>query len=232
MASVRMTNELRYKIRIAAREAYEMAHPVPQPSSDFIAALRHAIYNSPIQTYYREMTSRAETMGIDKTHKNGTRLLVPCERRDPITQIELRKAEGTTFNDMNIKLEMPLKNYLVNPELKRDWGHEVIYIDDLREAEKTEILENFNQLRASVSDHHEKESEYNIQIDKLLDSCTTLKQLLEIWPAAESLVPSDKIQKMHVKVTRKQRAQQIREEISFDPSVANQTVLTAKMLGG
>jgi len=61
---------------------------------------------------------------------------------------------------------------------------------------------------------------------------TTLKQLLEVWPAAESLVPADKIQKMHVKVTRKQKAAQIKEEISFDPTVANQAVLTAKMLGG
>ena len=232
MASVRMTNELRYKVRIAAREAYEMAHPEPQPSSDFLEALRHAIYDSPIQTYYREMTSRAKIMGIDKTYKNASRRILPCERRDLITKIELRKAVGTTYNEIILSLDMPLNNYLVNPELKRDWGREVIYIDDLREAEKTEILEKFNQLRASVSDHHEKEGAYNDQIDKLLNSCTTLKQLLEIWPAAESLVPSDKIQKMHVKVTRKQKAQQIAEEISFDPSVANQTVLTAKMLGG
>jgi len=73
---------------------------------------------------------------------------------------------------------------------------------------------------------------YKQSIRNLLDKCSTLKQLLEIWPAAESLVESDKLAQMHVKVTRKQRAQQVREEIDFDPTLANQTVLTAKLLGG
>ena len=49
-------------------------------------------------------------------------------------------------------------------------------------------------------------------------------------PAAESLVDSAKLSQMHVKVTRKQRAEQIKQEINFDPTVANQTVLTAKLL--
>ena len=84
-----------------------------------------------------------------------------------------------------------------------------------------------------LSQEHDVAREtYERSIRDLVTRCTTLKQLLEIWPAAESLVPTDKIQKLHTKVTRIERATQIKEEIRFDPTIANQAVLTAKMLGG
>ncbi len=73
--------------------------------------------------------------------------------------------------------------------------------------------------------------EYRGTIEDLLDNCNTLKQLLEVWPAAENLVPQELLSKMHEKVTRQQKARTIREKIEFDADAANQIVLTAKLMG-
>jgi hypothetical protein len=37
---------------------------------------------------------------------------------------------------------------------------------------------------------------------------------------------------MYTKISRKQRAQEIKEEINFDDSLVNEIVLTAKLVGG
>jgi hypothetical protein len=90
----------------------------------------------------------------------------------------------------------------------------------------------FETFQDTVIEWKKASRNYNGSISDLLENCSTLKQLLEIWPAAESLVESEKLAKMHVKVSRKERAQQIKDEICFDPTIANQAVLTAKLLGG
>jgi hypothetical protein len=38
--------------------------------------------------------------------------------------------------------------------------------------------------------------------------------------------------RMYTKINRKQRAQEIKEEINFDDALVNEIVLTAKLVGG
>ena len=47
----------------------------------------------------------------------------------------------------------------------------------------------------------------------------------------ETFVPQEKIQAMHVKMTRAKVAQQIEEDIEFDSSLTKQVALTSKLLG-
>ena len=111
------------------------------------------------------------------------------------------------------------------------WNTPTFYVEDLDLNFIPEVRENFDALVEAKAKHNKELRDYRASIRDLLDKCTTLKQLLEIWPAAESLVPSESIQKLHEKVTRKAKAEQIKEEIQFDPTIANQAVLTSKMLG-
>ena len=239
MASVRMTNELRHDIRRKAEEAYELANPQPKPNNEFVAAVRDAVINSPEQTYLRDIRNLGEERGVDKDTRYGQNIL-PHSPREAVTGIDLRiktlagviSRHDRDYKDTTIKFDTPLTNYLVLDNDRHRWGDPTVWINDLRVEDKTQIIEYFDAHQKADEEYRVARRTYESSICDLVASCTTLKQLLEVWPAAESLVPSDKIQKMHVKVTRAQRAQQVKEEISFDPTIANQAVLTAKMLGG
>ena len=76
-------------------------------------------------------------------------------------------------------------------------------------------LKSRNSLKISFL--HKKSGTKLLDLQKiirdLLEQCTTLKQYRSM-AAAESLVDSEKLSQMHVKITRKQRAEQIKQEIN------------------
>jgi hypothetical protein len=239
MASVRMTNELRHDIRRKAEEAYELANPRPKPNNEYVAAVRAAIVDSPEQTYLRDIKKLGEEREVDASTRYGQNIL-PHTPRESVTGIDLRiktlagvvSRHNNDYKDVTIKFDTPLTNYLVVDGDRHRWGDPTVWINDLRVEDKTQIIEYFDAHQKADEDYTMSRRNYESSIHDLVNNVTTLKQLLEIWPAAESLIPNDKIQKMHVKVTRAQRAAAIKEEVCFDPTIANQAVLTAKMLGG
>jgi hypothetical protein len=235
MASVRMTHELRMQIRHNSESAYDTANPKPQPSNEYIDKVRSAIVNSPEQKFLKDMAEIGEQRGLKAHHGRN---VLPRHNRDDITAVSLRSFKNTEeqrindYSEQTITFNTPMSKYWVTEETNVRWGNPTVYVQDLAKDDAREVLEMYNKHEQDLEDWHEAKRNYDGQIYGLLDKCTTLKQLLDIWPAAESLVPSEKLQKMHVKVTRKERAEQVKEEINFDPSVANQTVLTARLLGG
>ena len=232
MASVRMTHELRMQIRRNAENAYDLSNPEPKPNTEFVSKVREAIYNSPPQRFLQKMSDEGIAMGLNNM---ANRSPLPVINKDPVTGIDLRKVKhgnGRDYDETAVQFDTPLNQYWVTAHEHTRWGNPVFYVDDVREEDKLDLTEKFDAFQENVKQWRSAKYDYEGQIKELVDNCTTLKQLLEIWPAAESLVPSDKLAKMHVKVTRKERAQQVKEEINFDPSIANQTVLTAKLLGG
>lgn len=79
--------------------------------------------------------------------------------------------------------------------------------------------------------YNEKYQHFTKSIDSVLEQCNTVKQLLEVWPGAEALLPNDVIQKLHTKVTRKVDAEKVRDLSQFDADAANQVLLTSSLLG-
>lgn len=231
MASVRMTQQMRTNIRDRAEVAYTTANPKPQPSTEFCDAVKQAVTNSPEQKFYEQILQIGTARGLDKRY--GTNIL-PFQNKEEVVAIDLRLAKPEMKSDYEqhtIKFSTSIKPYLVIEQSYNRWGNPNVYVNDLDAATQTEIKKQFEDLLATQKEWEEAFWTYKKSIRDLLEQCTTLKQLLEVWPAAESLVDSDKLSQMHVKVTRKERAEQIKREISFDPTVANQTVLTAKLLG-
>jgi len=238
MASVRMTNELRIDIQRAAQKAYELSNPEPSPSNAYIELVRNAVINDPGQTFMRSILNQGNLLGLDSRY--GYKV-IPTKPRDIVSAINLRittlagamsGARSNDYKETTIRFASPLVDFLLLNQEQMHWGVPNMYINDFRDEDKSEIIEQFENLRTAEEAHATSQNQYNRSISNLVNECTTLKQLLEVWPAAESLVPANKIQKLHTKVTRIERAKQIKEEISFDPTFANQTVLTAKLLGG
>lgn len=234
MASVRMTSELRNTIRRNADKAYTLSNPEPKPNNEYIALVVQAAVNEPAQKFLREMKTKGEELSLKDDERYGGNVL-PLKSAQPLTQLILRCVDDDNlrrrdYKESYINLNTPLKDYLqVSPTTYRD---PILWIEDCRHDEQTKLREHFEAYRTSKAKWHGAENDYRSSIANLVNKCTTLKQLLEVWPAAESLVPHDKIQQMHTKVTRADRAATIKEEVCFDPTIANQAVLTAKMLGG
>lgn len=224
MASVRITNNLRDEIFRAAKKAYTLAHPQVEASTNFVSLVKQAVQNSPQQKYLRHCVEKGVEMGIDKQKEGQT--LMPKEA-EGITRVRLGRTEEPGWCEIKFNTPIEFLTSKTNPYYRDS----TIYIDDLAPQDQPEILDLFLKLREDEREHYSNSSDYHQSIRDLLDKCTTLKQLFEIWPAAESLVDQKYIQKMHTKVTRVKRAEQIKEEINFDPTIANQAVLTAKMLG-
>lgn len=234
MASVRMTNELRLDIRRNAERAYELANPEPAPSTEYIDRVRRAVVDSPIQKFLKEMAEIGEERGLTQTKVTS---VLPRPNNEAITGVALRRMSTDAqkhrdYDSHTIRFSTQMHKYYVTEETYSRWGDPTVYIEDFSDNDRLEVNDLFTKLQADHDAWHEARRAYENSIGRLLENVTTLKQLLQIWPAAESLVPNDKIQKMHVKVTRAQRAAAIKEEVSFDPTIANQAVLTAKMLGG
>jgi len=237
MASVRMTNELRTDIQRAADKAYRLSNPEPSPSNAYIELVRHAVINDPGQTFMRSMLNQGNLLGLDSRY--GYQVL-PSKPKENVTAVDLRittlagamSGGRNNYKETTIRFASPIVDFLLLNQDQLRWGVPHMYINDFRDEDKSEIIEKFENHRTAEEAHATSQNQYNRSISNLVEQCTTLKQLLEIWPAAESLVPANKIQRLHTKVTRIERAKQIKEEISFDPTFANQTVLTAKLLGG
>ena len=234
MASVRMTNELRYDIRRNAENAYDLANPEPRPSTEYVNRVRQAIEKSPVQKFLKEMAELGEERGLKELKGEN---ILPRPNNDPITGVVLRRVNINAshyrdYEQHTINFTTQMHKYFVTEETYNRYGKPNVYIEDLADEDRLEVDDLFDKLEADHNEWRTSRQNYERSIRDLLDNVTTLKQLLEVWPAAESLVPPEKIQKMHTKENRKQQAKRVREEINFDPTVANQAVLTAKMLGG
>ena len=229
MASVRMTNDLRADICRAAESAYKKANPTPKPSTEFVEMVKAAVISSSKQQYLQKCIDMAKELDIN------------CEstipKIDSTSEIQLTKDtvpddrghRRHSKEELKMRFATPI-TWLKAPN-NSSWYSPQVDIADLPLDKQTNITEKFDGLKGRLAEHHEKERNYNYSIQDLTGQCTTLKQLLDIWPGAESLIPPDKLQKMHTKVTRKERAAQIKSDVSFDPSIANQTILTAKLMG-
>lgn len=229
MASVRMTNTLRNDIFRAAEEAYKTANPQPVPSTEFVDTVKQTIEMSLPNRSHRQFILDAQKNGLASRPFQENNL--PALRE--IEQIRLiDRVQPNEERECEIRFTTPMEIASIAYRTSNfSWDTPRFHVQDLDLAYQTEVSKHLESFNERWAEHRQATADYRASIRDLLDKCTTLKQLLEIWPAAESLVPQNAIQKLHEKVTRKARAEQIKEEINFDPTIANQAVLTSKMLG-
>ena len=237
MASVRLSQEMRTRILSRAMDAFEVANPKWKPSNDFQSKLKAAVTESTFQKVARQIRdiiseNSVSGLGLEKMGPEDYRFTSLTIKRPATDQEKTDRRTQWNEDHMELTVEFDTPISLWNKPGHYNSYNCELWVNDLDNEHRTEILEYVNEAHTSRHDRDDAEKQYREQITALLQNCNTLKQLLETWPAAENLVDQEAISKMHEKVTRVSAAKQRRESVNFDADAANQMVLTAKLVGG
>lgn len=222
MASVRLTNELRSLIHSNAMEAFNLAKPEPQPPIDLNDKIRAAIVRS------RPFQALKNIHDLCATHSAFDSLGGRPDKIKPqdVTRIYLKNI-GEREDSLLLEFMPPLRVYAEN-----HWGTLEFSFVELNPDDIAELRQPLTDVCNAIAQNNLDRREYSTKINSLLNQCTTVKQMLTVWPAGESFVPSQSMSRMYEKVTRIERAKQIKEEVEFDDTLVNEVVLTAKLVGG
>lgn len=255
MASVRMTDKLRNDILNSALHSFDLANPNITTPTTTADAVKKAIEDMPQQQYakrihklYKEEFTHLEGKFIFNDEVRKTSVIrgnyetvflesynIPASKEISTVVFHLPHPDNPgprRSRSVAITLPTPVEIALASKRAANFYGGQIdMTIEQLRVEDQTRIKESVTALFDQRKAQKDKRTEYSSQISKLLENVNTVKQLLEAWPAAETLLPPETARKMHMKVTRAQKAKQIKEKINFDSTVANQTILTAKILG-
>jgi len=237
MASVRMSQDMRSRILQRAVDAFQTANPEWKASNEFQSKVKRYINSSKHQNTAKQIDAilkankptglGLQKLGTKKEKYTEVHLKRPATAAEKANNLVQWNSEDMT---LTVEFDSPV-TWHTCPDRYSD-KNMCFTIDSFDEEHQTEIQEFMDSALKEKQEHKDKFLVYRTQIQQLLENCNTLKQLLETWPAAESLVDQDHIEKMHTKVTRASAAKQRRESVSFDADAANQAVLTAKLVGG
>lgn len=234
MASVRLSRDLRSTIRRNAMQAFDVSTPEPQFATDDINFLVDSVLQSDSQATLGAIAQSYDTVPKMRSSWSNhlPRQLKPAFGFEPPSETRVNRitfileprneANGhRTTVDLNRSVHMYSAHNTAEVPI-------AVFRDPAERARVVKILDTYEK---RYQDYKDSRSNYHATIDRLLDECTTLKQFLQAWPAGKSFVPQDKINELHTKVTRIQKARQIKEDINFDDTVVNKVVLTAKLMG-
>ena len=220
MASVRMTGILRQEIRRNAMNAFDKANPEVEFNSAFADKIINAYQNSPVQKFWLETKEARE------------KILPAPDKRDNIVASTANKLvvimgeESFTLEDLNFVALHPSQSYDGYYSDKPE-----INLDQVDSRLSAQVLDEYKVFKAQKETRNYQRESYRNGIYDLTSKCTTVHRMLDVEPSMETFVPQEKIQAMHVKMTRAKVAQQIEEDIEFDSSLTKQVALTSKLLG-
>ena len=228
MATVRMTQQMASSISRKAMEKWETANPSPSALPEFKQFVRGAVQRMPILAFVKEFGDKPEVQAAAKHNTNLTNYisgLIEETEHSKVYIEHIPQSNGETFNlpmDFDTPVRLPGQNSYRTPDL---------HIDMFTADDKAELTRKANVARAQEDQWTQQRRAFQTSINQIIDSCNTVKQLLDVWPAAEKLLDAEVIQRLHTKVTRKIDADAVRQRANFDPDQANQVLLTSSLLG-
>jgi len=216
MASVRLSHDLRNRIQRAARAAYNKATVEPNMDTATIELIWRGIVEHP--THIALTNFVAEHAGSIEDLYERT---IGQRSTDKLCIFD--NIKGRT----DIKLPTVRKSWIT-----RGYNEHAIFLRHLHltEEEKLNISDKLTKLNNDRETADENQKNYNKQISNLLESCNTLKQLLDTQPSMKEFVPEDLLHQMHRKVTRESQARERREIAKVDGDLINRVVLTSKLV--
>lgn len=234
MATVRLSQQLSRDLLKTAEEKYKTSNPEPHQSPELLSELREALNNVPV---FKDIETLMGSIHVTNAEGTIGGILSGLEKKDVtdlrITGITKHKAAiseefGEVTNTAGINVELP------TPVKLPAGGGYLNYRIDISMFSPTVRDSLHTKIAAAIDAQDEwntKFVEFSKSIDSVISQCNTVKQLLEVWPTAEKLLPADVIQKLHTKVTRKIDADKVRDLSQFDADAANQVLLTSSLLG-
>lgn len=232
MATVRLSQQLHRQLLDAAKEKYKVTNPEPNQSPELITLLRSGLQSMPAVTALNVLLA---TPTIQNEMAIKSEISHALNRADStnVTEIRVhnitkhaRYAETGDPTDIYCELDTP-----VQLPYGGSYGSYDVSIDSFDITIRDELHSILATAIDNTADYQEKFHHFAKSIDSVLEQCNTIKQLLEVWPGAEALLPNEVIQKLHTKVTRKVDAEKVRDLSQFDADAANQVLLTSSLLG-
>ena len=235
MASVRMTGILREEIMRNAMNAFDKANPEIKYRPKHINEIIDNFTSLPMQQFWKQTYVKATKLYSDQKIKNwsGEDNIVVGEISEFKCLLEKPVAEG---NDKWISFTVsecpkflgyhPSKNLGENSYYNRLKIH-LTKADDLYHK----VYADYKDVAEKINNRNEARRKYQNGIRELTNKCTTVHRMLDVEPSMETFVPPEKIQAMHIKMTRAKVAEHIEENIEFDSSLTKQVALTSKLMG-
>lgn len=215
MATVRMSQRLLSEIRQKARDKFTLVNPkkeYPEPDTYYDQNIAPKVnkamedFNATMEGIRIANTKQVDTIVFKSTNPKETDRYArtksyTCHFATPRHVPEFLAGTSYYSSEATVMLDID------NPFMKQ--------------------LEQIHEYNDKLDD---KEREYVNKVDETCSKFSTLNQALTAWPALEALVPHDKIQKVHEKISRKAKRQEQRELIADQEQELNEVLLTSKLL--
>lgn len=231
MATVRMTTQMSNDIEKKAMDAWDKTNPSPTENPELSSKIRAAVNRMPL---IAKLIDFGNDPIVQENLKYKTRLtnaVRPFDTRCEVTQVRMENIPCTYDpNTEHFSLTVSLDTPISVPAVEH-WMTFDASFHQLAEQDRNEIMVHANNVYEKEATRSTARYDFRQSILQVIRSCNTVKQLLDVWPAAEKLLSPETIQKLHTKVTRKIDANAVRERANFDPNTANQVILTSALLG-
>lgn len=151
---------------------------------------REEILNSVMReftkTYFAKAAYKTEVelrnLIQEEYHRVMTNLWIDC-----YGHIDLSKIPNWMLQVYSFSVSVAGSSRVESCELAKrpgKWGAIDLIIDD------EEIFEEYDKLRAELSAYNKEFKSYRSEVKAVLDSVTTTKQLVELWPTVEQYIPA------------------------------------------
>lgn len=235
MATVRVSMSMREDIMRKACRAFDLANPEPVASKELQDTLADAIRKSPLTELAvyvdNKMTEIIQAKGSGKIRmmKLHEAFAVEYKTTDHVT-VDFRRPSsvgGVTTNDsIVVRFETP-QSFMTTKDY---YSSTHVTTGGLRPSDRHDVT----QLCIAFSDEERTRrvnlEAYKRQLNSLLESCRTLKQLLEAWPGIKTFVPAEAMEAHERKAAPK--TAHVPDAVEFDAHLANTVAVKAKLRGG
>ena len=216
MASVRLGRDTRRQIERAAVKAYDTAVVEPKLDNETIETVWRGIVEHPSHIAFSNFVAAHRAEFNDLCETNFT-----PRKSDKVT---LRWGERQSE-----EFDLPTER---ESWLRRGYYNHEVFIKDLHlsELDRLVVTDKITDLAERRKQARDNRHNYEKQINALLESCNTLKQLLDTQPSMKEFVPDEMLRELHKKVTRESQARERREIAQVDGDLINRVVLTSKLV--
>ena len=221
MASVRLGRDTRRLIERAAIKAYDTAVVEPKLDNDTIETVWRGIVEHPSHIAFSDFLTAHETAfghltDFAFTMRNSNRVTL---RYGPL------RGQGAESEEFELPTER--ESCIARGYYQHDVHVQFLHLTEVERLAVTDKITDLAQCRKQARTDRKN---YEQQISALLESCNTLKQLLDTQPSMKEFVPDEMLRELHKKVTRESQARERREIAQVDGDLINRVVLTSKLV--
>lgn len=210
MATVRITNDIRYHVRNKFEELYRERIERKQKELQNLD-IGNVCYLHHVPAKYRELAQQLDADGDGEWLDKVTNIIIEMSYlKNDVNQTKATVVFVVPFNP-----PVPL------PKRMRGYGAKFKLLESMAP------YEHAKKIYLDLDAMNEERGKLIGQIvDGVLTKCSTLRQVLELWPTAMDFMP-DEVKRKHAAKTEKR--QSVAEELSIDNDV-KVSLMKARML--